>query len=64
LAAEVTDQAASAVGITVRFFAAARAAAGSNSESSAPFVPEKALRAGLGVSAIVAAVRYAIQALS
>jgi sulfur-carrier protein len=32
LAAEVTDQAASAVGITVRFFAAARAAAGSDSE--------------------------------
>jgi molybdopterin converting factor small subunit len=32
LAAEVTDQAASAVGITVRYFAAARAAAGSDSE--------------------------------
>jgi sulfur-carrier protein len=32
LAAEVTGQAASTVGITVRFFAAARAAAGSDSE--------------------------------
>ena len=32
MAAEVTDQAASAVGITVRYFAAARAAAGSDSE--------------------------------
>jgi sulfur-carrier protein len=30
--AEVTDQAVSAVGITVQFFAAARAAAGSDSE--------------------------------
>jgi uncharacterized protein len=29
-----------------------------------PFLPEKALRAGLGVSAIVTAVLYAIQALS
>jgi sulfur-carrier protein len=32
LAAEVTDQAGSSVGITVRYFAAARAAAGSDSE--------------------------------
>jgi sulfur-carrier protein len=32
LAAEVTDQARSSVGITVRYFAAARAAAGSDSE--------------------------------
>jgi uncharacterized membrane protein YfcA len=29
-----------------------------------PFVPEKALRAGLGVSAIVIAVLYAFEALS
>jgi sulfur-carrier protein len=32
LAAEVTDQAGTSVGITVRYFAAARAAAGSDSE--------------------------------
>ena len=32
MAAEVTDQAGSSVGITVRYFAAARAAAGSDSE--------------------------------
>jgi molybdopterin synthase sulfur carrier subunit len=32
LAAEVTNQAGSAVGITVRYYAAARAAAGSDSE--------------------------------
>jgi sulfur-carrier protein len=32
LAAEVTDEAGSTVGITVRYFAAARAAAGSDSE--------------------------------
>jgi molybdopterin converting factor small subunit len=46
LAAEVTDQAASAVGITVRYFAAARAAAGSDSE-------ELTVRSGATVAELV-----------
>jgi len=46
LAAEVTDQAASAVGITVRYFAAARAAAGSDSE-------QLTLRSGATVAELV-----------
>jgi len=42
----VTDQAASAVGITVRYFAAARAAAGSDSE-------QLTLRSGATVAELV-----------
>jgi molybdopterin synthase sulfur carrier subunit len=57
LAAEVTDQAGSSVGITVRYFAAARAAAGSDSE-------ELTVRPGATVAELVDGLGGRSQALA